>query len=320
MKDRTLKGFIYGIIASAAYGMNPVFAVPLYDEGMDPISVLFFRYLLGIPAVWLLMRLRGRHAMIGAPIIGRISLLGVLMALSSVTLFFSYNNLDVSIASTILFVYPLLVALIMVIFYHEIMSYLTYFCMLGAIVGVFLLCKSSTEDTVLSSFGVFLVLVSAISYAVYIVLVNHRPYKSVATLTLTFWVMAFGLATLAIIVCVRGRLDVPVTLGMWFNAVMLAIVPTVISFLFTNMAIENIGATSTAALGVFEPLTAVIFGVLMFGETLTMSNFVGILLILMCTTLVITRRDITRRILAIRTLFPKAGRHLHRHSSHRGNK
>lgn len=307
MKDKRLKGFIYGIIASAAYGMNPVFAVPLYNEGMDPLSVLFFRYLLGIPAIFLLMRLRGRTADLGLPLIGKISILGLLMAASSVTLFFSYTELDVGIASTILFIYPLLVALIMVTFYNEIMSFLTYMCMLGALVGVFLLCGSSSGVNFTIP-GAILVVLSAVFYAIYIVLVNHRPFKSIATLSLTFWVLVAGAIVLGIVISIRGTLVCPTTFWMWFNAIMIAIVPTAISFLFTNMAIEAIGATSTAALGVFEPLTAVLFGVLLFDETMSLRNFIGMILILSCTTLVITRRDITRRILAIRTLFPKANR------------
>ena len=307
MNNSALKGFGYGIVASAAYGMNPVFAVPLYNEGMDPVSVLFFRYLLGIPAVWLLMWYRGRHVNVGAPIISRIAILGVLMVLSSLALFFSYTLMDVGVASTVLFVYPLMVAIIMTTFYQEILSFTSYLCLIGGILGVFLLCGPSTSAH-MDILGVGAVLLSALAYAIYIVLVNHNPFKNVATLTLTFWVLVFGFIILAGVVAFRRHLDIPHTAGMWFNAVMIAIVPTVISFVCTNKAIEAIGATSTAALGVFEPLTAVVFGILMFGEVMTMNIFAGMLMIMLSTTLVITRRDITRHILAIRTLFPKKRR------------
>ena len=43
------KGYILGSIAAASYGMNPLFALPLYKAGMNPDSVLFFRYLFAIP-------------------------------------------------------------------------------------------------------------------------------------------------------------------------------------------------------------------------------------------------------------------------------
>lgn len=44
-------GYIYGVIAAASYGLNPVFALPLLEGGMDAVSILFFRYVLALPAV-----------------------------------------------------------------------------------------------------------------------------------------------------------------------------------------------------------------------------------------------------------------------------
>ena len=39
MTNKT-KGFIYGAIAAASYGMNPLFALPLYAAGMSILPVL----------------------------------------------------------------------------------------------------------------------------------------------------------------------------------------------------------------------------------------------------------------------------------------
>lgn len=43
-----LKGYLYAALAAAAYGTNPIFAKPLYAQGMNPDSVLLFRYLLAL--------------------------------------------------------------------------------------------------------------------------------------------------------------------------------------------------------------------------------------------------------------------------------
>ena len=48
-----------GAIAAATYGMNPLFALPLYKAGMDPDSVLFFRYLFAIPVLGIMLKARG---------------------------------------------------------------------------------------------------------------------------------------------------------------------------------------------------------------------------------------------------------------------
>lgn len=44
MTNNRLKGFTYGAVAAASYGMNPLFALPLYGAGMSVDSVLFYRY------------------------------------------------------------------------------------------------------------------------------------------------------------------------------------------------------------------------------------------------------------------------------------
>ena len=84
MNEKT-KGYIYGVVAAAAYGLNPLFAVPLYDSGMDVESVLFFRYLFAIPMVAVTLLARGRdfrvHSRETLPLI----IMGILMALSSRT-------------------------------------------------------------------------------------------------------------------------------------------------------------------------------------------------------------------------------------------
>ncbi len=54
-----LKGYILAAVAAATYGTNPAFAVPLYADGMNPNTVLFFRYLLGLPILASMLLLRG---------------------------------------------------------------------------------------------------------------------------------------------------------------------------------------------------------------------------------------------------------------------
>lgn len=45
----SFKGYLLGAVAAVSYGTNPLFALPLYDMGMDADSMLLFRYLLALP-------------------------------------------------------------------------------------------------------------------------------------------------------------------------------------------------------------------------------------------------------------------------------
>ena len=150
------KGYILGSIAAASYGMNPLFALPLYKAGMDPDSVLFFRYLFAIPLLGIMIKARGRSFKIQRKETFPLIIMGLLVALSSLTLFLSYNYMAAGIASTLLFVYPIMVALIMAMVFKEKLALQTIVCMLLALGGIGLLYKSEDGST-LSLIGTLLV-------------------------------------------------------------------------------------------------------------------------------------------------------------------
>ena len=298
------KGYILGAVAAATYGMNPLFALPLYKAGMNPDSVLFFRYLFAIPVLGMMIVARGRSFKLKRKEVLPLIIMGLLVALSSLALFQSYNYMDVGIASTLLFVYPILVALIMWIAFKEKLTLPTVLCILLALGGIGLLYKSGDGST-LNLTGIILVMISALSYAIYIVGVNQSTLKNLATLSLTFYVLLFGLVLFLVRVDFGQSLRVAETWYLWGNLIALAIFPTAISFLCTTQAIQYIGSTPTAILGALEPLTAVFFGVVVFGESLTLRLSCGMLMIILAVTLIIAGRNITIYLVRFRKLFPR---------------
>ena len=298
------KGYILGAVAAATYGMNPLFALPLYKAGMNPDSVLFFRYLFAIPVLGMMIVARGRSFKLKRKEVLPLIIMGLLVALSSLALFQSYNCMDVGIASTLLFVYPILVALIMWIAFKEKLTLPTVLCILLALGGIGLLYKSGDGST-LNLTGIILVMISALSYAIYIVGVNQSTLKNLATLSLTFYVLLFGLVLFLVRVDFGQSLRVAETWYLWGNLIALAIFPTAISFLCTTQAIQYIGSTPTAILGALEPLTAVFFGVVVFGESLTLRLSCGMLMIILAVTLIIAGGNITIYLVRFRKLFPR---------------
>lgn len=269
------KGYILGSIAAASYGMNPLFALPLYKAGMDPDSVLFFRYLFAIPLLGIMIKARGRSFKIQRKETFPLIIMGLLVALSSLTLFLSYNYMAAGIASTLLFVYPIMVALIMAMVFKEKLALQTIVCMLLALGGIGLLYKSEDGST-LSLIGTLLVFASSLSYAIYIVGINQTSLKNVATLKVTFYVLLFGLSLFVARLLYSGVLNTPDQWYLWANLLALAVFPTAISFLCTTGAIQYIGSTPTAILGALEPVTAIFFGIAVFGESLTVRESFGL--------------------------------------------
>ncbi len=289
MKLRT-KGYLLGVIAASTYGMNPLFALPLYQGGMNSDSVLLFRYMLAIILIWGVMVIERRSFALSKKDVFLTFVMGILMAASSLLLFQSYHYMDAGIASTMLFVYPVLVALGMAVFFREKLTWQTCLCTLMAVGGIFLLFKQTSGAT-LSVMGTVLVFFSALSYAVYIIAVNQTHLKEISALVLTFYVLVFG--TFLFVVRIAAGivpLTMPSTPLMWLCAFSIALFPTAVSFFCSARAIQYIGPTPTAILGAMEPLTAIFFGVLVFGERLTMRDWSGVFLILLAVTLVVCRR------------------------------
>ena len=141
------KGFVCGAVAAATYGMNPLFTLPLYKEGMSVDSVLFYRYGFAVLILGILMKVQGQSFALKKNEVLPLIVGGLLFSASSLLLFLSYKHMDAGIASTILFVYPVMVALIMFLFFHEKVSLLTVFCILLALSGIGLLYKGEGGDS-----------------------------------------------------------------------------------------------------------------------------------------------------------------------------
>lgn len=302
--NRRFKGYLIGIVAAATYGLNPLFALHLYADGLTTPVVLLFRYLLAIPVVALMIKARGRNFRVSLRQLAALAGLGLMMGFSSLALFESYHCMEASIASTMLFVYPLMTAILMAVIYRERVGALTWGCMVMALVGLALLTKGDTSTV--SFTGVAWVMGSSLSYAIYLIWVGRPLVAQLGTLKITFYALLFGVLIFA--GQILGSPTVPMlphTAGEWGNLLGLALLPTTVSLICTNVAIKLIGSTPTAILGVFEPVTAVVIGVCVFHEVISPRQFVGLMFVLLSVSLVIGGKDVASRLIGARKMLPR---------------
>ena len=294
-----VKGISLGSIAAASYGLNPLFALPLYADGMTADSMLFYRYAFAIVMMGAMMLAQGKSLRLRRRQLLSVALMGTVFSASSLLLFLSYQYMDAGIASTILFAYPMIVAVIMWLMFGEHAGRLTWACIVMALTGIALLYRGK-PDAPLSTVGIVLVLLSSLSYAIYIVGVNRSVLRKMDSTTLTFWALVFGLLLYVVrltdidVEAARFTfaLQTPINPWLWVNLVCLALFPTIISLVTMNMSIHYIGSTPAAILGALEPITALAIGVTVFGETLTPRIVVGVVLVLGAVTLLVAGRKI----------------------------
>ncbi len=290
MKQTNHIGYLLGIIASALYGLNPLFALPLYADGMDAWSVLLTRYALSTPLIAVIILCQRGSFRITRSETWQLAGLGFLMAISSLGLYIAFTVMDAGIASTILFIYPILTAVIMAWIFHEHLHWIVVACLIVATIGIVVLAKDDGVANV-NLEGVLLVILSAVTYSLYFVFMKKSSLSKMSSTKVTFYIMIFGSLLLLVGVGIRGEITVPQGLH-WGYSLGAALFPTAISLIFTAMAIQRIGPTETAILGALEPTTAVIIGVTVFGEQLSMHSIVGILFIIVAVTVVVARNKI----------------------------
>lgn len=294
MMNTTVKGYAYGAIAAASYGLNPLFTFPLYKAGLTPDSVLFYRYGLAVVMLGILMKLQKQSFALRRKEVLPLFVMGMLMAFSSLALFISYNYMAAGIASTILFIYPVLVAVIMAVFFKEKLSMITILSIALAFFGISLLYKGDGET--LSFVGTVLVLISSLTYALYIIGVNRSVLRDMPTSKLTFYALAFGASVFFVRLKFGASLSPIHEPLLWLNPIALALFPTVISLVTMAKAVHYVGSTPTAILGALEPITALFFGVMIFGEPLTPRIVLGIILVLSAVTLIIVGKSLVKTI------------------------
>lgn len=287
--NNNTKGILNGVIASVSYGMNPLFALPLYAQGIEVNSVLFYRYFFAVVIYFLWLKCVKKISLkIAKSELVPLFFLGIFFSLSSLTLFESFHYIEAGIACTILFIYPVIVALIMAIFFKEKITKTVVSAIFLTSIGIALLYKGK-PDSVLSLKGVAIVLASAFLYAFYIVGVKSiKSIKSMNSAKLSFYVMLFGLLVYVVNLKFCTNLQGLTTITAWLFVIGLAIFPTIISLETIGIAIKLIGSTNTAILGALEPLTAIFFGILFFNESLTLRISIGVILILFGVFLIIS--------------------------------
>lgn len=177
----------------------------------------------------------------------------------------------------------------MILFYGEKVQKGIIISIFITLFGITLLYDGNVQK--FSIKGVFIVLLSALSYALYIVKIKTtREIRRIDSFKLCFYVLLFGLVVLISSVNFGANLDPLNTPNLWLLALGLAIFPTICSIEFLNLSIKMIGSIPTSILGALEPLTAIFFGVTIFGEVLTPKIIAGIILILFAVLMVILEK------------------------------
>ena len=280
-------GFFLGLFSSATFGLIPLFTLPLIHDGVSPASVLFYRFLIASLTLGAVLVLRRERFHARAIDLCKLAGMSFMYTAAALLLFYGLNHMPSGVATTIQFLYPVMVMLLMIAFFHEQFSLIML-----AVAGVAVLSIGGDSSKPVTLLGVGMMLLSGFCNALYITGIHVAGIRNMNGLVMTFYVLLFGAAFAFANAVGTGTFQ---PLSSWWEfmmATLLAVITAVLSNLTLVLAVQRIGSTLTSVLGVMEPLTAVFVGIIVFNEPFTPALVGGVLLIGSSVTLVMLGKQV----------------------------
>ena len=287
----TIKGLFYAAISSASFGFSPLFSLALIAAGLSNFDVLSYRWLTAAVVLVIYAACKKKTLRLNSfDEVWRVILLSALRSITSITLLIGYANIASGVASTINFMYPIFVALCMMIIFREDRAWINVVAILLSILGVYLMANGDGViveggNTVL---GLTCSLISAITFAAYYIVMKKTKADKIEVVKFTTWIMLLSaIYFIAAALLIDGRINIVSDFKSWMNILGLGLWATMISNFTGVKAIRRIGPTLTSILGALQPLTAVVLGVIFLDEHLGISTISGIVLILAAVTIIV---------------------------------
>lgn len=276
-----LRGVVNGIISGVSFGMIPLFSIPVIAAGMDNVSILVYRFLFGSAAMLAILLLRKTNMRVSLSELLRIVSLAIFYITTALATLECYKYLSSGIATALVYTDPIWCALIGLAFLGDKFSIKLTSSILLASLGVMMMTGVFSGDGTFSMIGLLLGLASGLAYGIYLILVPRLKVKHIASLKLTFYVFFTGMWLLiAYSLMTNGGVEEVPDSSCWLDLALLGLIPTAISNICVTVSLKLIDSTIVAILGAFEPLTAMVVGVVILGEPLGFIGVVGGMLIL----------------------------------------
>lgn len=292
MDRQRLVGVGLVLVSAASFGSGALFAKPVYGAGVDWLTLLSWRFLIGASLAWAWLLVSSRRRA-GLRHLSRrrvaIALgLGVLYLGNAGTYYAGLETVSASVASLIVFIYPAIVAVLSLRVGHRLVGRRPWVALAMALAGTALALGGIPAGAVPPLSGLIQVILSPIIYAVWIVLsarlsgetterVGGEADDGADTAAATALMMvatAVGFWSLAV---ATGRPVLPwaIPAAAWPGIVGIGVVSTFVAIQAFYAGTKRIGAAQASLISTFEPVWTIALASTLFGETLGPVQLVG---------------------------------------------
>jgi drug/metabolite transporter (DMT)-like permease len=280
---RSPRGVTFLTISAIAFGCMPIFAVYAYSDGVDPVTLLFLRFLTAGLFMLLVMWVKQIAFPRGASLIGLVGMGAVGYFGQSLCYFNALTLASAGLVALLLYLYPAFVTGLSALILKQPITRIKALALLFSLIGAFLVIGPAWQGQPL---GIGLGIGAALIYSLYI-LTGSKILKNVPVFPSSAVIMISAGAAFAVLAALRG-VSLPQTMTGWTAILGLTVVSTVLAILTFMAGLEMVGPANAALLSTLEPVVTVILAVLLLGETLTFHKIMGGILILTAV-LILTR-------------------------------
>lgn len=281
--SRSQKGLCMVILSGIVFGVMPSAVTFCYSQGVTASLVILFRYiflsLVLLPSaikshdLWNNYRANWKKLLF-------LTLAGTATPL---LLFTAYSSLPTGIATTIHFIYPVIVVLICTVVFHERLSKGKMLCFALCVGGILLMVETSSQK--LSTVGMLAAFLSSVTWGCYIVFLNKIDLQNVTSGQIVFYVGIGSLVLITLYGILTGSFSAAVTGIGWAALIVSNLIIAVFGSMFFAIGTQYTDAQSSAIASTLEPITSIIVGVLFLNEHLSARSAAGAAMVLAAVTL-----------------------------------
>ena len=284
MRKNQISGVIFVFLSAVIFGFTPVLAAISYQGGNNGINMAFLRAFLPIPVLLLLWFFTARKSVPTRRQVGTAVILGGLLFGCTLLLYSSYAYISPGIATTLHFMYPLYVVLFNTVFRRQKPGMIRIAGMLLGMIGAVMLVDLGGGSS--DPLGLFLAFLSGIFYAAYILVLQKESAAPMPLYQLMTIVSISGAALCAVVGLAMGKLTLVLTAPAWGYAISVAMLTAIVGCVLFQAGVRRVGDANAAIFSLLEPLTSIIFGVILLHDAFSFQKGLGcalILLGLLCT-------------------------------------
>lgn len=279
------KGILLTMLSSITFGFAFTLGPMTYGvEGSNPVTLTFLRNFLSLPFLLIIMLFLKIDFKITKKQLKNLIILGFVgNAITTLMLNMAFAYIDVGIVTPIHFTYPIFVTLGCVVFFHEKLSKQKIIALFIAMCGIgcfFITALNSSNLGASTLLGLILAIASGMFYAFYIIFMDKSGLKGEPPFKITFYVAISSTIGMFLYGIITHELVLSsLTNKAWCISAIFAFLCTVVALSLLQVGIKHIGASEAAVISTFEPITSVIFGVILLGEKITLIKIIACILI-----------------------------------------